>query len=312
MKAIYFEQYGSPENLKIKEVEKPQPKDNEVLIKVRAASLNPYDWHHLRGMLPIKISMGFSRPKKNNILGADVAGVIEAIGKDVKQFKPGDEVFGEVGYGSLAEYVSASVDGLTLKPPTVAFTEAAAIPMVGFTGLQGLRYHGQPEKGQHILINGASGGIGTISVQLAKHFGAEVTAVSSTPKIGLVRSLGTDHVIDYMKEEVAGKYDLVMDNVGNLSLSKIRGLLKPTGKAAVTGYTNYKLLIQTMMFGGKRIKMVPAKPNQEDLRFLGDLMEKGHIEAVIDNIYAMEEAPDAMKKVASRHVRGKVVIQISN
>lgn len=308
MKAIVFDNYGGPENLYLSEVPEPTPGDDEVLIEVKASSVNPYDWHHLRGMLPIRFFMGVTKPHKNTILGADVAGVIVAVGKEVTDFEVGQEIYGNAKYGAFAAYVCVKPENIAIKPPNLSFEEAASIPMVGYTALQGISCFGRPKADQHILINGASGGIGTIAVQLAKHFGTKVTGVSSSAKVELVRSMGADHVVDYEKQPVQGQFDLVMDNVGNLSIKKIRSLLKPEGNAVITGYTNYKLLLSAMVFGGKRIKMFTANSTREDLEFLGWLLREEKIRPVIDTVYPLHEASKAMKKIATRHVRGKVVL----
>ena len=308
MKAIRFDEYGGPEKLTWADEPMPVPADDEVLIKVRATSINPYDWHHLRGMLPIRFLMGFKYPKKNNILGADVAGIVEQVGKDVEGIEVGQEVYGSCRYGGFAEYATAHPKNLAAKPPNLSFEEAASIPMVGYTGIQGLKHFGMPQPNQRILINGASGGIGTITVQLAKYYGAHVTAVSSSAKVDLVESLGADEVIDYEKTELSGKYDLIIDNVGNLSLSKMKSMLAPGGHVAVNGFTNFKLLLSTIFFGGKRIKTITAEALKEDLEFIGWLLRDEKIKPVIDTVYPLKDARLGMEKIATRHIRGKIVL----
>ena len=230
MKAITYTQYGSPDVLQFIEVEKPAPKDNEVLVKVHAAATNPYDWHMLRGEpFFARFVMGFPKPK-NRILGADFAGTVEAVGSSVTQFKPGDAVFGEVGAGAFAELVCVAQDQVALKPANSSFEEAAAVPMVGYTAIQGLRDYGHLQAGQKVLINGASGGIGTFAVQYARSVGAEVTGVCSTRNVELVRSIGADHVVDYTQEDFSKtgqRYDLIFDTVSNRSAADYRRALTP-------------------------------------------------------------------------------------
>jgi len=255
MKAILFEKYGSPDVLQIKDVEKPVPQDHQVLIKVHAASANPLDWHAMRAEpFLVRLSDGLQKPKDSR-LGADVAGKVEAVGKNVTQFKVGDDVFGSTK-GSFAEFVCARADLLALKPANISFEAAAAVPVAAYTALQGLREKGQIKTGQKVLINGASGGVGTFAVQIAKWYGTEVTAVCSGRNLALVRSIGADHVVDYTKEDFTqnGKqYDLIFDAVGNLSLAGCRRALSMDGICAVAGFTGMAHLFETMLFGGKKL-----------------------------------------------------------
>src|SRR6188474_3217833 len=256
MKAIIYTEYGSPDVLQLMEVEKPSPKDNEVLVKIYASSANPADWHLMRAEpFLARLENGLLKPK-NTKLGADVAGRVEAVGRNVTQFQAGDDVFGELpldGLGSFAEYVCSTEDALALKPANITFEQAGAVPLAAFTALQGLRNKGQIQPGQKVLINGAAGGVGTFAVQIAKSFGTEVTGVCSTRNLDLVRSIGADHVIDYMKEDFTKtdqRYDLIFDLIGNHSFSERRRILSPNGICAVAGFTSLSRLFQFMLLGG--------------------------------------------------------------
>jgi len=252
MKAIVYTEYGPPEVLQLKEVEKPTAKADEVLVNVQAVSVNPFEWHHLRGApFPLRLSSGLLKPK-HKILGLDIAGRVEAAGRNIKQFQPGDEVFGVSDFGAFAEYVSAREAGLVLKPANISFEEAAAAPVVAFSALQGLRDKGQIQPGQKVLINGASGGVGTFAVQIAKSFGAEVTGVCSTRNLDMVRSIGADQVIDYTEEDFTQngpRYDLIIENVGNRSVSDLKRALSPQGICVIIGYASPGLLLQHMLLG---------------------------------------------------------------
>ena len=319
MKSIAYERYGSPDVLQIREVTKPVPRDNEVLIKVHAASVNAYDWHMLTAdiFLVRLMGVGLLKPKDTR-LGADVAGRIEAVGKNVKQFQPGDEVFGMVR-GGFAEYASAPEDALALKPVNLSFEQAAAVPMAGVTALQGLRDEGQIRPGQKVLINGASGGVGTFAVQIAKSFAAEVTAVCSTGNVDQARSLGADHVIDYTKENFtqSGKqYDLIFAANGYHSLSAYKRALAPKGMYIMAGGTKAQIF-HAMLFGslmsitgGKKMGGVSAKRSQKDLAVLKDLIEAGKVVPVIDRRYPLSEAAEAIRYLGAGHARGKVVISM--
>lgn len=318
MKAIVFEKYGSPDVLKLTEVPKPTPNDNQVLVKIAAASLNPLDWHRLRAApFVVRLSDGFSKPKDPRI-GADIAGRVEAVGKDVTQFKPGDAVFGEIGAGGLAEYVCVTEKQVALKPDNLSFAQAAAVPVAALTALQTLRDHGQVQAGQHVLINGASGGVGTFAVQMAKLFGAQVTAVCSTRNIEMVKSLGADHVIDYSRENPSRSsqpFDLIVDNVGNFSAGDYKRCLKPGGTAVVVGFTTLRRMLSVIVLGrlfsgGKKIAPMLAQPKQEDLQLLKEMLETGKVTPVIDKCYPLNETAAAIRYLETGRVRGKVVVMV--
>jgi NADPH:quinone reductase-like Zn-dependent oxidoreductase len=324
MKAIIYTKYGSPDVLELKEVEKPTPKDNEVLVKVHAASANPADWHLMRGKpFFVRFETGFPKPK-NTILGLDIAGRVEAMGSSVTQFQSGDEVFGSTSGGGFAEYVSAPENAIVVKPANCSFEEAAAVPVVAFTALQGLRDKGQIQSGQKVLVNGASGGVGSFAVQIAKSFGAEVTGVCSTRNLDLVRSIGADHVIDYTQEDftkTGQRYDLIFDAVGNRSAGAYRRALSPNGRCVVAGFTTLShMLFQVMvqgslmsMAGRKKIGgMGVAKPNQKDLLAIKELLETGQVVPVIDRQYPLSETADAIRYLEEGHARGKVVIIVES
>jgi NADPH:quinone reductase-like Zn-dependent oxidoreductase len=321
MKAIVYTKYGSPDVLQLKDVEKPTPKDNEVLIKIHAASVNAYDWHFLTADIFLIRFMGggFLKPK-NTRLGADMAGRIETVGKNVKQFQPGDEVFGMVK-GSFAEYACAPESALTLKPVHTSFDEAAAIPMAAITALQGLRDEGQIRAGQKVLINGASGGVGTFAVQIAKSFGAEVTAVCSTRNLEQAHSIGADHVIDYTKEDFTKngqQYDLILAANGYHSLSAYKRALTPKGIYVMAGGSMAQIF-QSMLMGsmmsetdGRKMSGVSAKRNQNDLVFIKELFEAGKVKSVIEKRYPLSEAAEALRYLGAGHARGKVVISVES
>jgi NADPH:quinone reductase-like Zn-dependent oxidoreductase len=323
MKAIIYTHYGSPDVLQLKDVEKPTPKDNEVLVKINAASANPADWHTMRATpFLARLVNGFFKPK-NPRLGADVAGRVEAVGRNVTQFQLGDEVFGCLSLnemGSFAEYVCAHEDAaVALKPANLTFEQAAAVPLAAFTALQGLRDTGQIHSGQTVLINGASGGVGTFAVQIAKSFGAEVTGVCSTRNLDLVRSIGADHVIDYTREDFTQngqQYDLIYCAVGNRSIADYQRALKPQGVCVIAGFTTLRLLFEHMILGPRRSKaggqqvglMPTMKPNKQDLAFMKELLEAGKVKPVIDRRYPLAEVPEALRYLEAGHARGKVVI----
>lgn len=321
MKAIVYEKYGSPDVIQLKEVDKPAPKDDEVLIKIHAASVNAYDWHFLTADIFLIRFMGGGLLKpKNTRLGADMAGRIEAVGKNVKQFQPGDEVFG-MGKGSFAEYACAPENAIALKPAHSSFNEAAAIPMAAITALQGLRDEGQIRAGQKVLINGASGGVGTFAVQVAKSFGAEVTAVCSTRNLEQARLIGADHVIDYTQEDftkTGQQYDLVFAANGYHSLFAYKRALTPKGIYVMAGGSMAQIF-QSMLFGsmmsekdGRKMSGVSAKRNQEDLVFLKELFEAGKVQSVIDRQYPLSETAEALRYLGTGHARGKVVISVES
>jgi NADPH:quinone reductase-like Zn-dependent oxidoreductase len=320
MKAILFYKYGSPDVLKLEEVERPTPNDDEVLIKIHAASVNAYDWHFLTAdIFLIRLMGGGLLKPKYNRLGADIAGRVEAVGKNIKQFQSGDEVFGMVK-GGFAEYACAPENALALKPANTSFAEAAAIPMAAVTALQGLHDEGQIQAGQKVLIYGASGGVGTFAVQIAKYYGAEVTAVCSTGNLEQARSLGADHVIDYTKEDFTKngqQYDLVFAANGYHSLSAYKRALTPKGIYIMAGGSMTQIfqsmLMGSMMSetGGRQMSGVRAKRSQKDLTFLKELVEAGKVIPVIDRSYPLNEAAEALRYVGKGHAKGKVVITIA-
>jgi len=321
MKAIMYTKYGSPDVLQLKDIEKPTPKDDEVLIKIHAASLNAYDWHFLTADIFLIRFMGggLIKPKDSRI-GADVAGRIEMVGKDVKQFQTGDEVYGMVK-GGFAEYAVAPERALCLKPVNTSFDEAAAIPMAAITALQGLRDEGHIQAGQKVLINGASGGVGTFAVPIAKSFGAGVSAVCSTRNLEQARSIGADHVIDYTKEnftENGQKYDLVFAANGYHSLSAYKRTLTPKGIYVMAG-GKMRQIFQSMLMGsimsethGRKMRGVSAKQSQNDLIIMKDLFEEGKVKSIIDREYPLREAAEALRYLGEGHARGKIVITMNN
>jgi NADPH:quinone reductase-like Zn-dependent oxidoreductase len=324
MKAMVYCDYGCA-NLKLANVEKPTPTDDQVLVRVRASSVNPYDWHFIEGTPKIiRLGVGLRKPRDIRP-GVDYAGTVEAAGKNVTQFKPGDEVFGGRG-GAFAEYVCVRQDRLVApKPPNISLEEAASVDIAGVTALQMLRDVGQVRPGQKVLINGASGGVGTFAVQIAKSFGAEVSGVCSTRNVDLVRSIGADHVIDYTKEDFTKseqRYDVILDNVGNRSLSECRSVLTPKGKLVPNGggFINEQGWVGPMArplkammiapFVSQEIRMKMTDPKQSDLTFLADLMQSGKLKPVIDRTYKFSELPEAIRYVEQGHARGKVVVAI--
>jgi len=324
MQAIVYTKYGSPDVLQLKEVAKPTPKDNQVLIKIYAASANPLDWHLMRAEpFLARLENGLLKPK-NTKLGADVAGRVEAVGRNGTQFQAGDEVFGAISInelGGFAEYVCAPEALLALKPAKMTFEQAAAVPIAAFTALQGLRDKGQIQSGQKVLINGASGGVGTFAVQIAKSFGTEVTGVCSTRNLDIVRSIGADYVIDYTKEDFTQngqRYDLIFDAVGNRSVSDYQRALRPNGIGSVAGFTTLSRLFQVILLGAWVSKtgrqkiglMATASPNKKDLVFIKELLEAGKVVPVIDRTYPLSEVAEAIRYLEEGHARGKVVITV--
>ncbi len=326
MRAVVYCDYGLT-NLKLENIEKPVPTDDQLLVRVRAASLNPYDWHFIEGTPYIMRLMGVGlRKPKDTRLGVDFAGTVEAVGKNVTQFKPGDEVFGGRG-GAFAEYVCPRANrAVALKPANITFEQAASVNIAGITALQGLRDKGKVRSGQKVLINGASGGVGTFSVQIAKFFGANVTGVCSTRNVDMVKSLGADQVIDYTKEDFAKgseRYDVILDNVPNHSLSEIRRILTPTGKYVMIGGGGpndnrwigpFGRVIYTLLlspFVSQQMGMMLADANQKDLTILADLMQSGKVKPVIDRTYRLDQVAEAMRYLEQGHARGKVVITVA-
>ena len=328
MKAIIYCDYGLA-NLKLEEVEKPVPNDDQILVRVRAASVNPYDWHFIEGTPKIMRAMGVGlRKPKDTRVGVDFAGTVEAVGKNpaaAGQFKPGDEVFGGKG-GAFADYVCPRAGrAVALKPANITFEQAAAVNIAGITALQALRDKGKVQSGQKVLINGASGGVGTFAVQIAKSLGADVTGVCSTRNVDLVRSLGADRVIDYTKEDftkTGQRYDVILDNVGNQPLLRFRRALIPKGKYVMIGGggPNDQGLIGPLFrpikamllspFVSQEMGMFMADTNQKDLAVLADLMQSGKVKPVIDRTYKLSEVPAAIAYLEQGHARGKVVITV--
>jgi NADPH:quinone reductase-like Zn-dependent oxidoreductase len=325
MKAIVYQGFGSPDILRCEEIDKPIPGDDEVLIKVRATSVNPLDWKLMKGgPFIVRLLLGLGKPKIKRP-GVDVAGQVEIVGRNVTQFKPGDEAFGTCR-GALAEYAtSRSVPGmksvLVRKPANVTFEQAASAPVAALTALQGLRDRGRIQQGQRVLINGAAGGVGSFAVQIARSFGANVTGVCSTRNVDMVRSIGADWVIDYSKEDFTKsgqRYDLVLDCVGNHSLSACRRVLNPKGILVMVGAPNdipaTTLLARLIgafllsMFASRKMLFFIAKVNQEDLTILGEFMATGNVTPVIDRRYRLSEAHEAFRYAAEGHTRGKLII----
>ncbi len=313
MKAIVYQKYGSPDVLELQEVDKPIVTDGEVLVRVHAASVNPLDWHFLRGTpLVVRVVAGLLRPKRK-ILGADVAGKVEAVGGKVTQFQPGDEIFGTGDpLGAFAEYLRVPEDRVVLKPANLTYEEAAAAPVAALTALQGLRDKGQIQSGHKVLINGASGGVGTFAVQIAKSFGAEVTGVCSTRNLDMVRSIGADRVIDYSEEDftkTGARYDLFLDAVGNRSLPDCKRVLRPTGVYVAAAGSPARSLWM-LMIGGKKMVSMLTKPNREDVGFIKELLETGKVTPVIDRRYPLSEVAEALRYLEEGHAQGKVVITV--
>ncbi|HSY06409.1 MAG TPA: NAD(P)-dependent alcohol dehydrogenase [Steroidobacteraceae bacterium] len=323
MKGIAHRCYGPPEVLRYEDIAKPIPADNEILVKVHAASVNPLDWHYLEGKpYLVRMDQGFGKPASPR-LGVDFAGTVEAVGGKVTRFKPGDEVFGGK-FGAFAEYVTVREDrALALKPSNVTFEQAAAVPIAALTALQALRDKGQIRPGQKVLINGASGGVGTFAVQIAKSYGAEVTGVCSTRNVELVRSLGADHVIDYTREDFTRgteHYDLIVDNVGTHSLLEYRRVLNPKGIYVMIGSTDpgnwfgwLATPIEAMLlspFMSQQFGMMLAELSKDDLSALGTLMQSGKVTPVIDRRYKLSETSEALRYVEAGHARGKVVVTV--
>lgn len=326
MKAIIYRNFGPPDVLRYEDIEKPAPGDDEVLIKVRAASVNPADWHFMRGTpYLMRLAAGLRRPKSER-LGADVAGEVEAIGKNATRFKPGDQVFG-VCRGAFAEYACGPESKLAIKPANIGFEQAASVPVAAVTAIQGLRDRGQTQPGQKLLINGAAGGVGTFAVQIGKWLGAEVTGVCSTRNLDMVRSLGADHVIDYTREnfaDAAQHYDVILDSVVNHSLSDFRRALRPKGRYVLVGGGGpsdggllgpglFRAIVAPVLswFVSQNMCFFVADINTKELTALGDLIAAGKITPVIDRQHKLNEVPEAIRYLEQGHARGKVVISVA-
>jgi NADPH:quinone reductase-like Zn-dependent oxidoreductase len=321
MKAIVHTKYGPPDVLKLEEVQKPDPSDDGVLVKVHAASVNPLDSYVMRGPLFFLPMIGGLLKPKHKVLGCDIAGRVEAVGRHVKQFQPGDEVFGGKGSGGFAEYVCAIEDKLALKPANVSFEDAAAVPIAAITALQGLRDKGRIQRGHKVLVDGASGGVGTFAVQIAKSFGAEVTAVCSTRNVDTARSIGADHVIDYTREDFTQsgqRYDLILGANAHHSIFDYRRALSRDGIFVMVG-GGWIQILQAMLLGpflsrigSKKMRFFIAKINTKDLVFLKDLLEAGKVVPVIDRRYPLSEVAEALRYREEGHAQGKVVITVEH
>ena len=315
MKAIIQDEYGSPDVLELRNIDKPAVNDDEVLVRVHAAGVNAADCFIMRGQFPLRMVYGLGKPR-NGVRGTDVAGIVEAVGKDVKQFQPGDDVFGWCK-GSFAEYVCAGGNNFVSKPANLTFEQAASVPMAAFVALQALRDKGGVQPGQKVLINGASGGIGTFTVQIAKYFGAEVTGVCSTRNVDMVRSIGSDHVIDYTQEDFTQNgqsYDFILDIVANHSLSDTRRALTPKGTLIPnSGTKGMGYIVKANVFSlfvAQKTRTFVSMPNNDDLAVLKELIEAGRVTPVIDRTYPLSETPEAIGYVEQGHTQGKVVITV--
>src|ERR671916_520007 len=323
MKAIVQDEYSSPDVLELRDIDIPEIADDEVLVRVHAAGVGRDVWHVMTGLpYPIRLAGYGLRAPNNPVIGSDMAGVVEAVGKNVSRFQPGDEVFG-IGKGSYAEYVCAREDKLAPKPTNLTFEQAAVVAIMGSTALQDLRDHGKVRPGQEVLLIGASGGVGTYAVQIAKAFGANVTGVCSTQKVEMVRSIGADHVIDYMREDFAEgdqRYDVILDIGGDSTLSRLRRALASRGTPVIVGGEGGgrwlggidRQLWATMLspFVGQKLGTFVSAPNHEDLLVLGELIESGKVTPVIDRTYPLAEVPEAMRYLEGGHAKGKVLITV--
>ncbi len=322
MKAIVYTKYGPPEVLQLKEVERPTPTDDEVLIKVQAVSVNRSDWEGLTGK-PLYARIGGLLRPRHHILGSDIAGRVETVGRNIRRFQPGDEVFGDIlgRMGGFAEYVCARERALALKPAGMTFEEVAAIPQAAVIALQGIRDKGQVQPGQKVLINGAGGGAGTFAVQLAKLYGAEVTGVDNTGKLDFMSSLGADHVIDYTREDFTKngrQYDMVLDVIAHRSVFAYERALRPDGSYFMIG-GSVATLFQILLLGpwirrttGKRIRMLVVQPNLKDMVYVTELCEAGKVVPVIDRRYPLSEVPEALRYLGEGHAKGKVVVTVEH
>jgi NADPH:quinone reductase-like Zn-dependent oxidoreductase len=324
MKAMVYDRYGSPEVLRFEDIDAPQVGPDQVLVRVEAAAPNPWDWHFMRGEpYIVRLISGLRRPRKLTIPGSDLAGVVEAVGEGVAGFRPGDEVYGFVGFGGFAELAAVDTGVLAPKPAKLSFEEAAAVPLAALTALQGLRDHGRLRAGQKVLINGAAGGVGSFAVQIAAALGAEVTGVCSTRNLQMVRSIGAARVVDYTSQDVFDtdeRYDLVLDNAGNHDRSEWWKVMSPGGRfVPVSGrqpLSNWLVpvphsltLLWTSLFG-KPVDGFTAKPSADDLRFLTGMIEAGQVRPVIQRSFSLDGAPEAMALLEEGHVAGKLVVTV--
>lgn len=320
MKAVVYERYGSPDVLRLEDVAKPVAKDGEVLVRVQAASVNSWDWDRLTGNFQGRI--GAFRKPKLKVLGADVAGRVEAVGSNVKRFQPGDEVFGDIsgcGWGGFAEYVCVPAGALAAKSGSMTFEQAAAVPQAGGLAVQGLRDKGRIQPGHRVLINGAGGGVGTFAVQMAKSFGAEVTGVDHTSKLNTVRSIGADRVIDYTEEDFTSteqRYDLVLDVVASRSIFRYRRALSRSGVCIIVGGSTPAILQSAILepllsiTGNRKTRLLIYKPKTENLLYMNQLFEAGKVVPVIDSRYSLSDVPEALRRFGEGHVIGKIVITL--
>ena len=325
MKAVVYTQYGTPDELTFTEVEKPAHKDNEVLIKIYAASINSWDWDSLTGKtFLVRLISGLFKPK-NKILGADVAGVVESVGKNVKDFQSGDEVFGDIagaGFGGFAEYVAVPEKLLVKKSPMMSFEQAAALPQAGLLAIQGLRYKKPLQQGQHLLINGAGGGVGTLALQYAKSIGAEVTCVDKEEKFDMLRSLGADHLMEYRKQDYTrtnDQYDYILDVIAHRSVADYKRALKPDGVFAMIGGSMGGLLLRLMTiqpliskFQSKQLGIMGYRVNKNDLNELSRLFEEGKVIPVIDKCFPLHETGNAFRYFEKGNFKGKIIITMRN
>lgn len=320
MKAAVFRTYGPPDVLKIEEIGKPEPKDDEVLVRVRATSVNPAEWYGMTGLFVARLGNGLLRPKDTR-LGVDFSGVVEAVGRDVTQFKPGDEVYGARS-GAFAEYVCVK-NHVYLKPANISFEQAGGVAVAAMTALQGLREHGGLQTGQSVLINGASGGVGTFAVQIAKALGAEVTAVCSTGNVELIRSLGADHVMDYTKEDFTrsgNRYDLFLDVAGGRSWRECRRMLKPNSKFVIVGAPKGNRVLGPLahiiqlrlgaLGASQKLVFYVAKFIREDFLFMNALFESGQVKPIVEKVYPFEKISEAMRHLGSGHAKGKIIVTL--
>lgn len=319
MKAIIYEKYGSPEVLKIADIEKPVPGKNQIQVQVKAASVNPFDWRYMRGKpFLARLDGGLWKPK-NTTLGADLSGVVTEIGTGITRFKVGDFVMAEPEKGAFAEFCLVDEDAAVHKPENLSFSQAAAMPMVGLTALKGLKDYGRITSDQKVLINGASGGIGSVAVQMAKHFGARVTGVCSNRNTELVLSLGAHEVIDYTRESLQDFYqqwDLIFDTVGNIPIKEVLPLLEKGGTAVIAGFTTMGNMLPYMMKKGKTLKgdkgveVVEYKVNGEDLNRLAELLKAESVKAVLDKSFSLDQVPEAIAYSETKRARGKIIIEL--
>ena len=314
MKAVIFKEYGSYDSIQLIEKEIPTPLPNEVIVKMKNSSLNAMEWHLFRGVTLVKMKIGWSRPKeKYQTIGADISGIVTAVGSKVNHLKKGDHVFGEDFTGGYAEYAAVKAEALTIKPDNVSFEQAAAAPVAGLTALTGLKEISNIKAGDKVLINGASGGVGSYAVLIAKFYGAEVSAVCSKKNFEFVRSLGADHLIDYKTEDFCDqgkKYDIILEVAGNRRPKEIKPLLNETGKCAVIGFTSAKHLMRYMLSFSKKIKMVNEIASQQNLKELANILTSGKVKMPITGTFKLSEIAEGIKQISTKRTTGKLIVQI--